>query len=1759
MAHLAGINDKQRQELADQGLHTEADIVLLSADELKEVCPSLTVVQRKKLMAVGKYAAAGNPVNKDTTMSEVSRFLVRYEAGIVDEDGKKKESTSEDERPQKKRKAETHDIKDEPVDITKGAPKVNLNAVSKYDGEPKGWDTWEKQTMATLGQTVYSELLRTAPTQSNPATMCRNRELYNMLWSATLEGHASMLVEKHKEDGHAAWQEMQSFYGSNEASDTVTEDAHNQLSNLKLDENRTATDYIAKFIKYNRKLEERNEGYPEKRKKTMFLNQILDDDYQSTRELLKLQIGNHTFEDLVFAIRRREQDIDLQDMTEQNKRARRGRQEDDGNTRSDNNEAIPRFPQFMMNMLNKKQNKRMKAALMKWRYTFNKEGRHITRAEFVEQYGDDDDRDGSKGNRKGGQEDNRGRSGNNKEGKSKRKGDKKVRRTKTSSAGTKHGVRVEMKDHHDHDSNSSSDDSDDERSSGGEGAKRSRRNPLALSITRRGRQPYARVVIDPGTDFEVIGGVGWRVVERFNRDTSMSGAFAGSHGASYPVVSAVTIFDSSTGPILIGIGAAAWDDRAEQNESLLNSHEMRKYGIDVDDKSERDGGTQQLTIGSHRIPLVFENERTLHFRIREPTEDEMNNLEIQWLIPKCQTATSSLLRRRNKVVIRPEPAPWRERLGFPPEAVVAATMAATTQLCADPVEMENREAPRQHRKSRVLPLHPRRIEGRTDSDTYFSSVKSVRGFICVQVFVSLLAQYIFVRCLRRERHSHNAYQDLIRYVGAPNILLTDNARTETGKKWTKTSRDNQTRQIFTAPHNQQQNHAERKIQDIKKRTILVLRYGNAPLEFWCYCLEYVVACFNYTSHATINNRTPHERMFGHTPDISCFRFRFWEPVWYYEPTAKHPKPNFLPGRFVGIAWDHGDAFTYRVWTTPADDWTKGLELIRNIVKSRALDQSEPFADYTDDELAFEKERPSKTHSASKKQSTRTRDGKHGAAKPAAKPAPSKRRKVEFSSVQSPTVTTDMAIPGERETEQHQPNTTPTNQNDTNPHSDGANNNVDEVDDVDDVGTRTDLTTMEFDPIEDSRPIEMVDEINNEIEEEPETVSTEAPVAIKGHRWKDGELRLKVKWPTEELSYERIRDAKLDYPLMTAKYIVANKVSRGGRDRIHSWATKTIRDIKRSARRLQRLYSLDVNNHNDVKLVRRAKSGVKKKKQIDYSKPVYSYGVQVPRTVKQALELDAKNNDDSWQQAIEKEVKTLTDVDCFVFKPKGYKPEGDWQQTRLHMVFAVKHDLRRKARLVAGGHLVELREQAVYSSTVKPISVKLLHVIAHKQGLKVLCGDVGNAYVNAYTNERVYATAGPEFGKHEGKTVIIQKALYGLVSSSERWHAHFADTLRGLGFRPTRYDNDVWIKDGDDGKTYDYLCTHVDDFMIVSKKPEVIMKALEDTYNIKGKGPPDYYLGNDYKQIKGNRWAIGCKRYLKEAIGRIESIFGPLPKRNVPLPGNDHPEEDDTEILSDDKHRKYQMLIGMLNWVVAVGRFDVAHATASMSRFSSCPRQGHLDRVLQIFSYLKRRINRRFITDSRDPLYFGNVDCMDEDLSEELQKAYPEASEEVDSNVPDPRVDEMKISVFVDSDHAHDKVTRRSMTGMIIFVGRTPVFYLSKRQGAIETSTYGAEFCAMKQATEEAISVRYMLRCLGVSVTTPTQVFGDNNGVVQNATLKDSLLKKKHTAINYHRVREATAAGIIQPVWIKSSDNFADLMTKSLPNKPFNILVGRSMS
>ena len=213
---------------------------------------------------------------------------------------------------------------------------------------------------------------------------------------------------------------------------------------------------------------------------------------------------------------------------------------------------------------------------------------------------------------------------------------------------------------------------------------------------------------------------------------------------------------------------------------------------------------------------------------------------------------------------------FSKTLGHCTDIVLNKTKSNTTQYFNLPVESERREYPRQHRNQRLLPLHFRQLPGRTSCDTFFSSIKSVRGFTCVQLFAVAFADYLWAKCLRRESQVPGAYADFCKEVGAPNELLSDNSKVQHGKKFTTIDRQNSTHHIYSTPHCQNQNMSERKIQDVKHKTEIILYKSLAPLVFWCYAVIFAIDCLNYTSHAKLDWRTPAGVLTSNTVDISVF-------------------------------------------------------------------------------------------------------------------------------------------------------------------------------------------------------------------------------------------------------------------------------------------------------------------------------------------------------------------------------------------------------------------------------------------------------------------------------------------------------------------------------------------------------------------------------------------------------------------------------------------------------------------------------------------------------------------------------------------------------------------------------------------------------------------------------------------------------------------------------------------------------------------------
>jgi hypothetical protein len=159
--------------------------------------------------------------------------------------------------------------------------------------------------------------------------------------------------------------------------------------------------------------------------------------------------------------------------------------------------------------------------------------------------------------------------------------------------------------------------------------------------------------------------------------------------------------------------------------------------------------------------------------------------------------------------------------------------------------------------------------------------------------------------------------------------------------------------------------------------------------------------------------------------------------------------------------------------------------------------------------------------------------------------------------------------------------------------------------------------------------------------------------------------------------------------------------------------------------------------------------------------------------------------------------------------------------------------------------------------------------------------------------------------------------------------------------------------------------------------------------------------------------------------------------------------------------------------------------------------------------------------------------------------YGNVCEELPPNMQEPKSKVVIMSCFVDANHAGNVITQQSHTGIIVYVQNAPIKWLLKRQNIVESSRFGSEVVALCAARDMLAALQYKLLMFGVPVDGPVNVFCDNNGVVKNKMIPESMLAKKHNATNYHAIRDAVAAKIVHVGREDGMTNLPDLFTKVL--------------
>ena len=1061
-----------------------------------------------------------------------------------------------------------------------------------------------------------------------------------------------------------------------------------------------------------------------------------------------------------------------------------------------------------------------------------------------------------------------------------------------------------------------------------------------------------------------------------------------------------------------------------------------------------------------------------------------------------------------------------------------------------------------------LHLHRPRLRGTWFADTLISKVKSIQGNTCANIFT----QGKFTKVVPAAARS-DAGKTLIDFtddVGIPEELITDGAGEFTGKntEFVKEARRMRIKLHIAEQGRKNQNHAaERKIGILSKRWKLRMTKKKVPKRLWDFGLVHEGELLSRIARGH-NRRTGYEEITGDTPNIAeWLDFEFYDLVWWLD---RSKKPNINDdtrrlARWLGVSHRVGSDLCY--WLITESGQLISKTSVEHVVRDDYLqeDTKRKISEFNEkiesrlDDANFMIEGDG--NSTMMYLEDIDDDDNPGIASQQGL-TPSKSEYDDMNIEERPEGDDEQAIDkylnaelildvgtnGERRgrvvKRSRGLDGSPIGRAHTNPLFDTREYDIEFTDGSIEKYTANVIAENMFAQVDsEGSQYLIMDEIVDHKKD-----NTAIPISDGFIRSQNGNekpkittkgWKLLVQWKDNSVSWEKLKDLKESNPIELAEYAVANRIV--DEPAFKWWVPHVLRKRNRII------------------------SKVKNR----YWQTTHKYGIRLPHSVNEALEIDRITGTDFWSKAINKE---MTKVKVAWKAHEEHTPEEirngkipaftGYQEIGCHLVFDVKMDFTRKAQFVAGGHTTEAPASITYSSVVSRDSVRLGFLIAALNGIDIMSCDLENAYLNAPCREKIWFEGGTECGEDRGKALIVIRALYGLKSAGSSWRTALAEVLDSLEFVSTRADPDVWIRSAvrDDGfKYYEMLFVYVDDICSVSHRAREVISEITAVYKEKEGSikSPDIYLGANIGKLQtpdGRKvWCSSPRDYVKNAIKTVERLFEEdgenyMLKNNAknPLPSGYKPELDITDELGPELGSRYLQLIGICRWAVELGRVDILLEVALLSQYQANPRLGHLEALYHIFAYLKKHPDMgKLAYDSKTPeidekAFAHNADWTD---------FYGDVEEEMPPKMPEPRGNPVIISAFVDANHAGNVVTRRSHTGIIIYVQNAPIIFYSKRQNTVEAATFGSEFVALRICKEMIVALRYKLRMFGVPIDGPANVFCDNRGVVKNASTPESTLMKKHNSINYHAVREAVAAGILRVGKEDGQTNIADLLTK----------------
>ena len=414
----------------------------------------------------------------------------------------------------------------------------------------------------------------------------------------------------------------------------------------------------------------------------------------------------------------------------------------------------------------------------------------------------------------------------------------------------------------------------------------------------------------------------------------------------------------------------------------------------------------------------------------------------------------------------------------------------------------------------------------------------------------------------------------------------------------------------------------------------------------------------------------------------------------------------------------------------------------------------------------------------------------------------------------------------------------------------------------------------------------------------------------------------------------------------------------------------------------------------------------------------------------------------------------------------------------------------------------------FAPVAKLVTVRCLLAVAAVRAWPLHQMDVQNAFLHGHLTEEVYMLPPPGFCR-QGENMVcrLHKSLYGLKQASRSWFQRFHSAIQEIGFQQSHADYSLFTQVH--GNSITVILLYVDDMVITGNNEKAIKdlkKFLNSCFKIKDLGLLKYFLGIEVAQSKAG--ISICQRKYTLDILEEAGLLGVKPTK-VPMEPDLVLTEKGSDALKDPS--RYRRLIGKLIYLT-ITRPDITYAVNTLSQFMQEPKVHHLKTAHRLLQYLK-------VVPGQGLLF--------------------------------PSDSSHQLAAYCDADWARCPITRRSVTGYCIFLGKSLVSWKSKKQVTVSRSSAEAEYRSMAATTCELSWLRYLLKDLQVQHPEAAKLFCDNQAALHIAANPVYHERTKHIELDCHTVRERIQKGEVKTAYVPTGNQVADLFTKPLRAPAFH--------